>query len=532
MMSLFDSSYLRKLTQKSSNPFQKYHDHTNGLIEMLISEVDNPESSFISMIIGATGSGKTALSFIITTILLLSDPTRLCQLFRVQPALLHGIKETAPKFLSDKFSIIEHLREVKPNSILIIDEGLLNANGKEALKLEFRAFEKGLGISRHFRIITILNSQSDGIIKSYRKLAHMIFYKQISIISDLNSKNPFMKKNNYVLKSLKESQTLFQSDYKKFKKWGRIEIDIEDIIPWYNFDISKSYSQDNFDQQFSQEQKLNKMLKELAIKALEFWGNDLMKPKAEMVLSSWIKEQVSFETYYDVKTRIREILSYAIYMMRMKDRTAKQKKLKDPQDEKIIFGKSDFAEFCSKQFESDPIKSKMVLLFLSGEIQKEIASKIKKQTTWTNTQITNFRTKEMGYLNEKWFSHEMGGGETAGNVNKSDYIDPWGNIYSLKCYYNTSKTLTFYQQKDCLPEYREAKKLGKKYYFVFRNPAWRDGLMKIQLIDPQGEEKIVINKSDTSFSIKHIYKMVPKKKKLSEVITELSKNKPGPEIKK
>jgi len=526
-VSLFDSSYLRKLTQNKTSSFQKYHDHTTKFIQMLMEEKDNPESSFISMIIGATGSGKTALSFIIATILLLSDPTRCCQLFRVNEALLHGVKETAPKFLSDKFSIISHLREVKPNSIVIIDEGLLNANGKEALKLEFRAFEKGLGITRHFRIIIILNSQSDGIIKSYKKLAHMVFYKQISIISDQNTKNTFLKANNYTLKSLKESQTLFQSDYKKFKKWGRLEIDIEDIIPWYNFKISKSYSQDNFDQQFSQEEKLDKILKDLAIKALEFWGSDLMKPKSEMVLSSWIKEQVSFETYYDVKTRIRDILSYAVYMMRMRDRTEKHNKLKSSQDTEIIFGKSDFAEFCSKQFLSDPIKSEMIFLFLSGEIQKEIASKIKKQTTWTNTQITNFRTKEMGYLNEKWFSHEMGGGETAGNVNISDYIDPWGNIYSLKIYYTTSKTLTFYQQKDCLPEYREAKKSGKKYFFVFRNPAWRDGLMKIQLIDPDGEEKIVVNKSDKSYSIKQILKMVPKKITLNETVQKLQEISPN-----
>jgi len=154
----------------------------------------------------------------------------------------------------------------------------------------------------------------------------------------------------------------------------------------------------------------------------------------------------------------------------------------------------------------------MVSLFLEGEIQKNIALKINKQNTWTNTAITNFRIKEMGYLNEKWFADKMGGGETAGNSNDSDFIDQWGNIYSLKCYYNRQKTLTFYQQKDCIPEHREAKKKGKSYYFVFRNPAWRDGLMKIQLIDPNGEEKIVVNKSDDSVNIQNIIKMIPMEK--------------------
>jgi len=355
-MSLFDSSYLKKLTTKHTNPFHKYRNHTSRFIEMLINEKDNIESSFIAMIIGATGSGKTALAFIIISILMYSDPTRTCKLFRVPSSLLENIKKYAPKSLSSRFKIIQNLREITEDSILLIDEGLLNANGKEALKLEFRAFEKGLGISRQLRIIALLNTQSDGVIKSYRKLAHIIFYKQISVIIEQNTNDKFIKRNSYVLKQLKEKQTLFQSGYKKFKKWGRIEIDLDEIIPWYNFEISKSYAKSNFDQQFIQDLKQDELLKSLAEKALKFWGADLLKSKAEMVLSAWLKEQVSFETYYDVKTKIREILSYAVYKLRIQEREKKNENKDIDLEKEIIFGENSFADLCSKQFGSDQVK--------------------------------------------------------------------------------------------------------------------------------------------------------------------------------
>lgn len=480
---------------------------------MLIDERDNEESSFISMIIGTTGSGKTALSFEIINVLLLSDPSRHCQMFRVPQVMLKLIQTYAPKNIGDRFSIVEKLRDVKPDAILLIDEGLLNANAKESLKTEFVGFEKALAISRQLRIILILNTQTGGILKSYRILAHIIFYKQTSVLMVENTNIKFIKKNYYTLQKLIPNQTLFQSAYKSFSnKWGSLTLPLNEYCDWFNIKISKSYAKECFDQQFEQERIKDIFNKKIAKEAVAYWGILLFKSKAEQMLSGWIRSVYGYDTYFDVKSKLKEIMGYAVYYLRFEEREKRNKKDKASESKEIIYKEGDFSEFCRIQYEkNDPEKAEIIFRFIKGETQRTIASSISKGTSYVNTLLKKFRNTNMGYLFEDWFAYRVSGGKTdeivGGRSNRPDYIDKNGWIYSEKCYASISKSITFYQQKDALPEYTEAKKQGKPYRWVYLNPSW-DTFLRMVEVDPNGDEKQVFHKNKDKIDIETLIKKI------------------------
>jgi hypothetical protein len=104
-------------------------------------------------------------------------------------------------------------------------------------------------------------------------------------------------------------------------------------------------------------------------------------------------------------------------------------------------------------------------------------------------------------LLEKWISLKVGANidNTGGNVKGKVDVMVNNLIISVKWRYENSNRMTFYQTGDntnsTYPEYKKAKELGINYYLLIYNPQWKENRLNLILIDPDSDDKIVIDKN-------------------------------------
>ena len=77
------------------------------------------------------------------------------------------------------FDRIERLDEIEFNDIVIIDEGIISVNAKQALTKGMRDFDKFLAVLRHKRGCLFVLFQQFEVIKSLREMSDMTLYKSL-----------------------------------------------------------------------------------------------------------------------------------------------------------------------------------------------------------------------------------------------------------------------------------------------------------------------------------------------------------------
>ena len=230
-------------------------------IEFLKKDKNIKMNSFILWIIGNRGSGKTAEVLKIVNKLLKDNPKRVVQFWRAHQDLIENIKKVCPEEYKDRFETIFKLKDIKRNSIFVIDEGLLGANAKEALRIEMKNLVKFLSKSRHYNVIGIVNSVSFGILLQFKNVVDMIMYKRLprSLIQN-------KQKNDFVLKEypdkilrLKDWESIFVSNYKRFEKMGIVSWKYENYCPWFTNNISMYQKNTSPDVDFDETTRLLKV---------------------------------------------------------------------------------------------------------------------------------------------------------------------------------------------------------------------------------------------------------------------------------
>jgi hypothetical protein len=210
---------------------------------------------------------------------------------------------------------------VDVNAILIIDEGVLNANAKEALMKEMVDFEQDLSFSRHKRIIALMNSVDDGVLLGFRKKAHIMIYKQLTKGFVDNVRNDkFVKTHSYDLTKLAVNEAIVYSTYKYFNnRIGKLKLDLKVYCPWYTDKISRNMANETFSAQYNRFSEKDKLATHYAKIAVDFFGADLKKPRMQSVMLGWFKH-VYPDQYFDLQRVIKDIYPAAMYMQYMRER--------------------------------------------------------------------------------------------------------------------------------------------------------------------------------------------------------------------
>jgi len=502
---------------------------TKAFFQFLINEANNPESVFNLMILGMRRAGKTVIAFLILVYLMIDKRRKIClyrqpkELFEVfakftpwgigkqfkgekkgekwekyKKALEEDLKITyfmnrifnnaLPKF---RFYEAHRLSEIQNNSIVYMDESLVSANAKEALKTEMRELGKSNSYWSHKRIILIMNAQDDGVIKDLRNKCEIKIYKRLTINFVERSRDPFIQKNKEKIKVLSKKRGIIDSNLFHFTKRGYIEFDQKKELPWFCRELSMNLANASADALLEQMKQKQDELTPIVDKIIKDLGRKrMLKSGLNPLIQGYMLEEDHLEWYNNFKTSIPEIAARCKYRaLKMKD---------DPKDDEeeegkeIIFEEGDsFGLFCLNNLPTENRINEVFHLLVQGTTQRVIRDALVMSIGKISGIVKSMSEKEIGYYFEDWFATTHGGGEVAHNVQgKPDYIDPDGNIYSLKYRYDGSKCLSFYQKENLGPEYRAAKELGKTYFLGLYNPRWYNKL-QLKEIDPERDDNKV-----------------------------------------
>jgi len=296
---------------------KKFKDITEKWIKFLKSDRYRKKNSFILWHLAGRDWGKTAEAFKEINLLLEKNRKRFVQILKAPPDFIKNIEEVCPEEYKGRFESLPKLRFLRKNAILIIDEGLLGANAKEALTKEMRRLSKFTSKSRHPNIIVIINSVNLGILGEFKDMIDITIYKHLGYQFFVRNKgrDPFIDQHEKILSRLKEWEGIIISSYKKFNyERGKISLKYEDYCPWFNDNLSLNQQDTNPDADFEDEIQLSKEIERLAKMAVNELGYRLLKPLAGRKLKGWLQSEHK-ELYYDYEKYIPRILTLAYYMV-------------------------------------------------------------------------------------------------------------------------------------------------------------------------------------------------------------------------
>jgi hypothetical protein len=140
------------------------------------------------------------------------------------------------------FFKINELSEAEYNDVIVIDEGIISVNAKEALSKTMRKWDKFMAVVRHKRIILFCLFQRFEVIKAMREMSDMIVYKSLPRKLIENEKTDYIIKNyGDILTKLEKWEAIISSDHDKFRMDGKF---VNKVPFWFNKDVSMSYSAD------------------------------------------------------------------------------------------------------------------------------------------------------------------------------------------------------------------------------------------------------------------------------------------------
>jgi len=289
------------------------------------------EFSFIMKIIGTTGAGKSAMWSMIIDELMKRNPERWVAFWRASPNFIKVINERVPDYMKGRFTSIDHVLEIdemkgfsRKGCIFVSDEGDMDMNAKRALTDEALSLENLARKSRHNKIIMLIASQTGGFLKQIRMLVHFRIYKQVGQDYVHEADDWFAKKHardlyqlpihraylisnykyftskiDYLLnntrKRNKKGEILHEPeiDFKKMGKkilQGKLEMPLGVHASWFDAEISQFYSKESIDHEYELKKRREVEIIDLSKKLYEFMGDDLFRPKAQLLSIRWLKK--------------------------------------------------------------------------------------------------------------------------------------------------------------------------------------------------------------------------------------------------
>ena len=141
------------------------------------------------------------------------------------------------------FQRIERLEEVEFNDAIIIDEGLISINAKEALSKKMRNWDKFLAVVRHFRCCLFVLFQRYEIIKAMREMSDIVLYKSLPPnLVENEKRDTIIKDYGTRLTNLKRNEGLLASSHQDFV--NKLGLYTNKVPEWYTDQVSMSYAGD------------------------------------------------------------------------------------------------------------------------------------------------------------------------------------------------------------------------------------------------------------------------------------------------
>jgi len=202
-----------------------------------------PDHSGIILIIGMRRSGKGVLSWKIIDLIKKYDPEKSIMIYGATQQYIDYLKSIGFKN-SMSFNNFE---DMVNNSIVFIDEGIINTNAKEALTKRARSFEKVLAVLSHKRIIMIVTTQTFGLFKQLTLQSNIIIYKQLStILLNRERNDKFLSNFKHLLEKLNRNTAIIEMTIPGYKSGvGRLKLG--DPPSWYTSILSESFKDVDLD---------------------------------------------------------------------------------------------------------------------------------------------------------------------------------------------------------------------------------------------------------------------------------------------
>lgn len=318
------------------------------------------KNSYIKWNLGSRGGGKTADVFKETNILL-ENQKRIVQFWKAPIELIQNINKCCPEDRKGRYETIDKLRDIKFNAIFVIDEGIIGANAKEALKKEMRNLIKFLSKTRHYNIIGIINSVSLGILLQFRDTIDIVAYRRLPkiFLKNNSSKDIVLKEYAGEINSLKDWQCLLFSSYKRFDREGLVSMKYEKYCVWFNDNLSMYQQSTNPDVAFDENKILldkHKKIVHWLIKSVEdkFNGKHGFNN-----FSMWLYRNFN-DIYFDNKSYLRTIFNLYVHYL----------------DESYIVKNSDIVGDNSKLAELLYNLKKMIVFYDFSVVQTKAIEKV------------------------------------------------------------------------------------------------------------------------------------------------------------
>lgn len=304
-------------------------DITRDFVTWLRKGATDPEFSFMALINGTGGAGKTTLAMMIANVLLSSDKSRTLALWNTPESLEKAIKKQLKVYLPEsdgdgwakRVITIKKVKDIQKDYIVLVDEGVLNMNAKRALNDDMVEFEKMITIARHLRIVILMNSIfQSGVAKSFRVSSQLKIYKLMPIENIKEFDSDFVKHNIDLLTKLKKPEALIQCSHPKFMRSGYIYMDLLDYCPWYNMEISQSMgASGTADFGKDKRAEMEERIRVVSDEAMESLGSKLGLEKSDkwcnqQILRAWLREN-KLEEYDELEKQVSKIIDTIKYKL-------------------------------------------------------------------------------------------------------------------------------------------------------------------------------------------------------------------------
>lgn len=465
---------------------------------------------------GMKGAGKSTLGAILGYILIDACEHRTLKFWTSSDKLVPAHIKAAPKMYKNRIGRISKLADIQTWDVVVVDEGIITTDAKEALTIEKRDLGKGATILRHKSVIFIICSvRPSGVIAALREDADIRIYKKCNEQYIQRSPRVFVKDNGWILKQLDIKQALLESDYKKFGAKGGIQLDASEYCPWIlDFDEEISLNMRGSSLAIEEERALKRMIKiqTLARELLDKYGKRMLKSKADKLIKAWIRNEKPKEMYLLKYTP--QIIEEIIYIFEEEGGEFIEGDVEEEKDIKIPDDPS-CAEFFKEYYKKNCKNTSLPLiseLWIKGLGQRDIAGEVELGLTTVNKHIKNYRSGtnigsddlRFAYCYEFYIANPIG--KRAGGVSDPDLwiLDKTKILGPAECklFDNMLKSLTFFQtlprskKKTLEPSYLYCKEHGIPFYPLFyRNVKWGDVDLLIP-IEVEGPNKITISKAD------------------------------------
>lgn len=294
----------------------KDDDHTREFTQMLSSNHKWPDFAPGIGILADRNWGKSCQEFMVLTLMIAGNPSRMVKFYKAPEELLVAIKKSFPKDFSKHFGIINDIWDAHKNDIISIDEAGVVLDGKEALTKEQREFIKGLTYARHHHSPVVWCTVHPGVSKNLHVLTEIKIFRHMGwdyVKALVDSKEKFANKYSYILQRLPIEKALFRANYKYFRDAknqliyeGGLHMPKDKFCPWFTQEISENMGSQSLASERSRdmEQKLN--LDHIVNEVLKYYGDELKKGCRNAYIHGWFQRHRP-EEYQRYQRYIKDI---------------------------------------------------------------------------------------------------------------------------------------------------------------------------------------------------------------------------------